>query len=251
MSKKKEQEMATPEQETSNIELSRRHFLGGSLALTAGLSLAGVAKVMKASPAEAAQAVAATQAPAAPPPPQRKSLSAEHGRCSGCYACVYACGLHHENAVRPATARVHVRRYYGMVDVPIICWHCPDAPCVAACPVTPKKAIAKDEKTNIITYTDENLCLGATCNLCIQACPPQYLRRHPNTGRPIFCDLCGGDPKCVPACQIQAKESGEVLRADNQIGGLHMSFREKTPEMLADGLMHRLFYPNVTGDRRY
>ena len=248
MSKKEDQEISKIEQETQKLELSRRHFLGGSLALTAGLSLAGVANMMKASPAEAA-AAAATKAPAAPPRPQMRSLSLDHGRCTGCHGCVYACGLHHENAVRPATSRIHIRRFYGMVDVPIICWHCVDAPCVAACPVTPKKALVKDEKTNIITL-EEKLCLGASCSLCIEACPPQYIRRHPDTAMPIICDLCGGDPQCVSICKTQAQESGECLRADPVIGGLHRSFREFTPEMLADNLMHRLFYPNVTGERR-
>ena len=248
MSKKEDKEISKIEQETQKFELSRRNFLGGSVALTAGLSLAGMAKMMEAKPAEAAtKAPAAAKAPEAPPRPQMRSLSLDHGKCSGCHGCVYACGLHHENAVRPATSRIHVRRFYGMVDVPIICWHCVDAPCVAACPVTPTKALVKDEKTNIITL-DPKLCLGASCALCFDACPPQYIRRHPDTALPIICDLCGGDPKCVPVCQEQAKESGEVLRTDPVIGGLHMSFREYTPQMLADDLMYNQCYPNLDGD---
>jgi Fe-S-cluster-containing dehydrogenase component len=163
---------------------------------------------------------------------------------------VFACSLYHDDEVRPATARLHVRRYYGLVDVPIICWHCPDAPCVAACPVTPQKAIAKNKDTNIVAFTDEKLCLGASCNKCLEACPPQYLRRHPETAKPMFCNLCDGDPRCVKACERQAHETGETLRSDTQVAGLHWSYREVVPEQAAEGLMLKLFFPNKTGERR-
>ncbi len=223
------------------VEITRRNFLSGSVAT--GLSLAAMASLVKAAPAQA-------QAAAPIPPAQRaRTLSVERGNCTGCCSCVTACSLFHDNVVRPATARIYVQRFYGLVDVPMMCWHCPDAPCVEACPVTPQKAIAKDKETNIISYVDENLCLGASCNRCIQACPSQYLRRHPETARPIFCDLCDGDPQCVKACARQALESGETLRCDTQHAGIHYSYRDVTPGEAADGLMQRLFYPNKFGER--
>lgn len=238
--------MSKKDQEAPGKELSRRHFLRNSAALTAGLSLAGMAGLANTPLAHSAQKVEERKKAVA----AAKSLMVERANCTGCHSCVFACSLFHENVVRPSTARIYIRRYHGLVDVPMMCWHCPDAPCVTACPVTPRKAIAKDKDTNVIAFTDENLCLGASCNKCIEACPPQYLRRHPETAKPMFCDLCGGDPQCVKACARQSAETGETLRSDAQVGGLHWSYREVTPDEAAEGLMLKLFYPNKTGERR-
>lgn len=238
--------MPKKDQDTSQKGLSRRHFLRNSAMLTAGLSLAGMVSLTNTPLAKSAQQVEARKKAVA----AAKSLMVERANCTGCHSCVFACSLYHENVVRPATAKIYIRRYYGLVDVPMMCWHCADAPCVAACPITPVKAIEKNKDTNVIAYTDEKLCLGASCNKCMEACPPQYLRRHPETAKPMFCDLCGGDPQCVKACARQSHETGETLRSDTQLGGLHWSYREVTPGEAADGLMLKLFYPNKTGERR-
>ena len=219
--------------------LSRRHFLRNSAAVAVVLPLTGLALAAN---AEAAEEVKKAMGSA-------KSLMVERKNCTGCNSCAFACSLYHDNEVRPATARIYVRRFYGLVDVPIMCWHCEDAPCVAACPTTPK-AIEKKKGTNAVGFTDEKLCLGAKCNKCMEACPPQYLRRHPETAKPLFCDLCNGDPQCVKACERQSKESGETLRCDTRVAGLHWSYREVTPQEAADGLMLKLFYPNLKGERK-
>ena len=250
-----EEDQKTP----STIDLSRRHFLRDTATLTAGLSLAGMVTLANMPPAQAAQLVPDSTQPAdrakalpdiAKPADRAKALLVDRARCTGCHSCVFACSMQHDNVVRPSTARIHVRRYYGLVDVPIICWHCQDAPCVAACPVTPQKAIVKNKDTNVVTFVDERLCLGASCNKCLEACPPQYLRRHPETAKPLFCDLCGGNPQCVKACARQSMETGEILRSDGQFAGVHWSYREMTPAQAAEGLMLKLFYPNQTGERR-
>ena len=230
----------------SQNDLSRRQFLRNSALLTAGVSLASMATIVNAPVAESAQAVAEKKKIIG----KARSLMIERANCTGCHSCVFACSMYHENVVRPSTARIYIKRYYGLVDVPMLCWHCSDAPCVAACPVTPEKAVVKNKETGVVEFTDENKCLAATCNKCIEACPPQYLRRHPETAKPMFCDLCGGDPQCVKACTRQSAETGETLRSDNQVGGLHWSYREVTPDEAADGLMKKLFYPNTNGERR-
>jgi Fe-S-cluster-containing dehydrogenase component len=50
--------------------------------------------------------------------------------------------------------------------IPVLCNHCTDAPCVAACPVTPKAMFKTPEG---ITMHDEALCIG--CRACQNACP--------------------------------------------------------------------------------
>jgi Fe-S-cluster-containing hydrogenase component 2 len=244
MEKKKNGTTGEQQQPT---DTSRRKFLASSAVIGVGLPLASLVNSKIAQAAEAKKA--AGTAPAAPAAPKAKALLVERRRCTGCNSCVFACSLFHEGVVRPSTARLRVLRHQSVVDVPIICWHCPDAPCAQACPTTPK-AIARDPETNVVKFVDEKTCLGDKCGNCAEACPPEFLRPHPETGRPMFCDLCGGDPQCVKACDRQSKESGQTLRSDAQIGGLHLSYREVTPQDAIKGLMVNTFYPNLDGKRR-
>lgn len=233
--------------------VSRRNFLRGSIVTVAAavpaLALVENAEAAKAKPAAAPAKPAAAPAPA-PVAKPAKSLLVFRKNCTGCHSCEYACSLYHEGVVHPAASRIHVRRVKGIIDLVGVCWHCTDAPCVAACPITPKKAIYKDKETNVVKYLDEKLCLGIKCNKCVEACPPQYLRYHPATGKPLFCDLCGGDPRCVKACNRQSRETGEVLRCDPMVGGVHRSFRDVTPDDAVDGMLKNMYYPNTDGGRR-
>ena len=240
----------TAEEQQHKPDAGRRTFLASSAVLGLGLPLACLADSTIVQAAAAQQAAPAAPAVAAAPAaavPRAKSLLVERRRCTGCNSCVFACSLFHDGVVRPSTARLRVLRHQGIVDVPIICWHCPDAPCVQACPTTPK-AIVKDPDSGVVRFADENLCVQ--CGNCVAACPPEFLRPHPDTGLPIFCDLCGGDPQCVKACDRQSKESGQTLRCDSQIGGLHWSYREVTPQEAVKGLMESMYYPNLDGKRR-
>jgi len=154
-------------------ETTRRGFLKGAAAVAGGaVALATVGGA--ASPKKAmAQA----------PKDVMRYLFAERQNCTGCRACEYACSVYHTGVVRPSVARVHVLKYRGVVDVPIICWHCDDAPCIEACPTTPK-AIQKDKVSNGIIL-DEKICLGAKCLKCKDACPAQFIRVNPDKGMPL------------------------------------------------------------------
>jgi len=240
------------------VSLSRREFLKKSALVTA-VTLPVAGALLQAKGAGAAQPAAApAAAPVADPvvlSPARsgmKYLFVDRKHCTGCALCERACSIHHEKGVyRPALSRIHVVRHKSIVEIPMICWHCEDAPCVEACPVTPKKAIAKNKETNIIAFTDENLCLGATCNLCIEACPARYLRRHPDTARPLFCDLCGGDPRCVRACEKMAgNDLTPALTTKRSGGGVNIAYREVNPDEAAEGLILDMYYPNPSNGGR-
>jgi Fe-S-cluster-containing hydrogenase component 2 len=223
-----------------NKETSRRGFLKGTVATAGGIA--------------AWAAMGGLQHPkgtaAAQEKPQMKFLFAQRENCTGCRACEYACTLKHEEVVRPSVSRIWVKKYHSAVDVPVICWQCDDAPCIKACPTTPV-AIYRDEKTKAIKFIDDKTCLGAKCNKCIEACPAGYLRRHPDTGWPIFCDLCDGDPECVKACVEQSgNPQGPCLRADKLGFGVNMAYRAVTPDEAAEALHLNLFYPNEKGERR-
>ncbi|HPC03630.1 MAG TPA: 4Fe-4S dicluster domain-containing protein [Syntrophales bacterium] len=220
-------------------ETTRRGFLKGAAAVAGGaVALATVGGA--ASPKKAmAQA----------PKDVMRYLFAERQNCTGCRACEYACSVYHTGVVRPSVARVHVLKYRGVVDVPVICWHCDDAPCIEACPTTPK-AIQKDKASNGIIL-DEKICLGAKCLKCKEACPAQFIRVNPDKGMPLMCDLCGGDPECVKACYAQSgNPQGPCLMANKLGFGVNQAYRDVTPEEAGEDLYDLLFFPSKSGGRR-
>ena len=97
-------------------------------------------------------------------------------RCVGCGACAFACKA--ENNTRDRAdgqsfnwADFVMRSEGTFPDVthwvmPVLCNHCSDAPCVAACPVTPKAMFKTPEG---ITMHDNEKCIG--CRMCQNACP--------------------------------------------------------------------------------
>ena len=128
-------------------------------------------------------------------------------KCSACGACAVACM--DQNDVDVAAGQEHYRKVYqyesgdDMVCISIACLHCPDAPCVTACPVG---CLYKDPATGLTRY-DTTHCIG--CHSCAMACP---------FGAPAFgadgkmrkCDGCverlraGEEPACVRVCPTGA-----------------------------------------------
>ena len=235
-----ERAIKTGDEKFLDKKTSRRSFLKG-VGSAAGVALATGSMLGTVRPAAAAEAEKAK--------PESRYLFAERQNCVGCRACEYACSLHHEGVVWPAKSRIHVLKYKGVVDVPVICWQCDDAPCIKSCPTTPK-ALVKDPKTGAIKL-DAKLCLGAKCNKCIEACPSKFIRRDPEKGLPLMCDLCDGDPECVKACTAQAGNPvGPCLMAGKAGFGVNMAYRDVTPKEAGEDLLRSMFYPNETGERR-
>jgi Fe-S-cluster-containing hydrogenase component 2 len=223
-------------------ETTRRGFLRGT-AVAAGSAVA-LATIGSLSPKSA-------QAQAKPPEPKKdpmKFLFAERQNCTGCRACEYACSVYHTGIVRPSVSRIHVLKYKDSIDVPVICWQCDDRPCIEACPTTPK-AILTDPQSNGIIL-NEKTCLGAKCLKCQEACPAQYVWANPDTGQPLMCDMCGGDPECVKACVAQSGIPQGPCLVANKLGfGVNMAYRAVTPEQAGADLLDLTFYPNVGGRR--
>jgi Fe-S-cluster-containing hydrogenase component 2 len=226
-------------------ETTRRDFLRGT-ATAAGSAIA-ITAIGGIAPKKAEAQYSVQTAPGTKPYAQKYRF-AERQNCTGCRSCEFACSLFHTGNVRPALSRIYIAKYKDIVDVPVMCWHCDDAPCIKACPTTPN-SLTKDAKTNGIVLNTKT-CLGAKCMKCAEACPPKYIRGNADTGQPLICDLCGGDPQCVKACQEQSGNPQGPCLMGRPVGiGVNMAFRDVTPEQAGKDLATLLFYPNVEGKR--
>jgi carbon-monoxide dehydrogenase iron sulfur subunit len=120
-------------------------------------------------------------------------------KCSGCGRCELACSHAKGQAFNFASARIHLTRLADSVStVPIMCRHCDPPLCLFACPTG---ALVRDPSTGIVTI-NETLCVR--CLMCFLACPLGGITVSAGQGYPIKCDLCGGEPKCVAACNYGA-----------------------------------------------
>ena len=67
--------------------------------------------------------------------PMEKHLMAIPNRCTGCNRCVYACSAVKEGMFMPSKARIHVSNMaHEGYSVPSVCFQCPKASCMEACP---------------------------------------------------------------------------------------------------------------------
>ena len=97
-------------------------------------------------------------------------------KCVGCGACALACKAENNTRTR-GNGQSHNWADFMMKTegtfpnvthwvMPVMCNHCTDAPCVAACPVTPKAMFKTEEG---VTMHNDALCIG--CRACQGACP--------------------------------------------------------------------------------
>jgi anaerobic carbon-monoxide dehydrogenase iron sulfur subunit len=126
-----------------------------------------------------------------------KHLMAIPNRCTGCNRCVYACSAVKEGMFMPSKARLHVSNFaHQGYSVPNVCFQCPKASCLEACPTG---AIFRSERGVVVV--DATRCDG--CGNCISACPYGMMEQYAS-GKAYKCDLCGGDPACAAECHYGA-----------------------------------------------
>lgn len=97
-------------------------------------------------------------------------------KCVGCGACGIGCKTENNTQDRGKGQTFNWADFIFKTEgkfpevrftaLPVLCNHCTDAPCVKACPVTPK-AMHKHE--NGITMHNQARCIG--CRQCQEACP--------------------------------------------------------------------------------
>ncbi len=222
----------------SEIDTSRRQFLGGT-AVTAGVMVApGVllSQVAQAKPAD--QPV--TDA-------RRWGMLIDTNKCAkGCDACVRGCQSEngwgenekHSNPEQLAQwiRKVELRdKQTGHTkSLPLMCQHCETAPCVDVCPTG-----ASFKRADGIVLVDKHICIG--CRYCMMACPYKarsFIHEDLQDQLPVAprgkgtvesCTLCvhrvdqdgeNAIPACAEACNSEGHEAfvfGDLKNPDSRI----------------------------------
>jgi len=118
--------------------------------------------------------------------------------------------MFHYGIINRELSRIRIYRYLLPLpkSVQNVCSQCPEKEreCEKACPLD-SSAIYFDEKLNHMVVDEEN-CIG--CGNCLEACPADIPRFHPDHDFPIVCDLCEKNgirrPQCVEICPTRCLE---------------------------------------------
>ncbi|HPR64348.1 MAG TPA: 4Fe-4S dicluster domain-containing protein [Thermoanaerobaculia bacterium] len=121
-------------------------------------------------------------------------------KCIACGKCELACGFAHGKDGKAGQTRINIIRRGVEAGTPIVCFQCVDAACVKSCN---SNALIRNEATGAIDV-DYSKCKN--CKSCVAACPFGNMKWDDDFRIVHKCDLCGGDPQCVPFCPTGALE---------------------------------------------
>lgn len=141
--------------------------------------------------------------------------------CIGCHACSVACKAEFDvplGAFRDTVKYVESGRYPQATRhfVPVLCNHCEDAPCLAACPTDAITRLPDGQVT--ISEGDCNLN-----RFCMAACPYGAIYEDEVKGVAQKCTFCdhrteaGLQPACVDACPTGCRVFGDLDDPDSEI----------------------------------
>lgn len=122
-------------------------------------------------------------------------ITLDLARCSGCRRCEVNCSFFHSGKISRNSARIKVVQIEAEgIDFPVVCQHCEERYCIKC----PESAIQIDSLGQVIVSA--TLC--TSCGVCETLCPIGAIELY--QGIPHVCDLCGGDPRCVQECTLNA-----------------------------------------------
>jgi len=122
-------------------------------------------------------------------------ISLDISKCSGCSRCEVHCSFFHSGKIGRSGARIKVVKIEELgIDYPVVCQQCRERYCTKC----PEKAIEIGSLGQVIV--SPTLCTA--CGTCEIMCPIGAIELYAEI--PHVCDLCGGDPRCVKACTLDA-----------------------------------------------
>ncbi len=132
-------------------------------------------------------------------------IMVDQRKCTGCHQCELWCGseIASESKEMPFSffddPQPVPRVFVEGKPFALQCRHCPDAPCVEACP---NGSMTRDE--NGLVYVNETTCIA--CWMCVMACPFGVINPSSSLKVAIKCDRCRnmGYPICVEICPTNA-----------------------------------------------
>jgi formate dehydrogenase iron-sulfur subunit len=133
-----------------------------------------------------------------------KRLFVDLDRCIGCGSCAAACAR-----VLGGTSAIRYAELSPQVEIPSVCRHCTDAPCLNACPTG---AVVRAEDG--VVSRDLLMCVG--CRSCALACPFGALADDLQDRAAVKCNLCaarverGQQPACTASCASGARTFEEI-----------------------------------------
>ncbi len=187
-------------------------------------------------------------------------------KCIGCQSCTVACKS--ENGVPVGSFRTWVdvsqigrtvparggetvtesgtyQQQIKVLNVPKLCNHCDNPPCVEVCPV---KATFKRADGPVLV--DPRLCIG--CGTCVNACPYGARYINPISHTADKCTLCveridrGLLPACVTSCVGHARIFGDLNDPTSEVSQLisRHQVQVRKPELGTDP---QVFYVGLDG----
>ena len=122
-------------------------------------------------------------------------ITLDLSKCSGCSRCEVNCSFFHSGKIGRSGARIKVVKIEEIgIDFPVVCQQCQERYCTKC----PEKAIEVGVLGQVIV--SPTLCTA--CGTCEAMCPIGAIELYEEI--PHVCDLCGGDPRCVRACTLDA-----------------------------------------------
>lgn len=216
---------------------TRRSFIGAGIA---GFGIAAIAPGLHLIEAQAATSTIAVRKPGeAASKAVRWGLLVDTTKCTpGCTQCVDACKTENgitEKLVDPRQASQWIRKVEltdrkngRKTELPMMCQHCANPPCVDVCPTG-----ASMKRADGIVLVDRHTCIG--CRYCMMACPYKarslvhlpLTEQNPNVPRGQgcveACTLCvhrvdkGQLPACVEQCPTGAMTFGDLNDPNSEI----------------------------------
>jgi carbon-monoxide dehydrogenase iron sulfur subunit len=148
-------------------------------------------------------------------------ITLELARCSGCSRCEVNCSFFHSGKIGRSGARIKVVKVEEIgIDYPLVCQQCSERYCTKC----PEKAIQIGPLGQVIV--SPTLCTA--CGTCEILCPIGAIELYEEI--PLVCDLCGGDPRCVKACTLDAIHYESDLTDAVSLKEFKKSSRRLSPE---------------------